>query len=56
MSTYEPHSLSKVSEGTKAQLLRVYFDIEIGLSVNVLDLVDPWLQFSVFEDGKGITG
>ena len=26
-------------------------NIKIGLMINVLDLVDPWLEFSVFEDG-----
>jgi len=31
-------------------------DIEIGLSMNVLDLVDPWLEFSFFEDGRGVAG
>lgn len=35
---------------------RVYVDIEIGLSVNVLNLVDPRLQFSVLEDGAGVAG
>ena len=29
------------------------FDIKESLGVNILDLVDPWLQVSVFEDSRG---
>jgi len=36
---------------TTTHLLRVFVDIGMGLCKNVLDLIDPWLQFSVFEDG-----
>ena len=38
------------------QFPRVYLDIEVCFSVNVVDLVDPWLQISIFEDGRGIIG
>ena len=31
-------------------------DIHIGLGVEVLDFVNSRLQFSVFEDGRGIAG
>jgi len=34
----------------------VYLDIEEGLSLDVLDLVDPWLQFSILEDGREVAG
>ena len=30
-------------------------NIKIGLVINVLDLVDPWLEFPVFEDGGVIS-
>jgi len=49
MMTYNPPSFPKVL--TTAHFLRVFVDINIGLSVKVLDPVGPWLQFSVFEDG-----
>jgi hypothetical protein len=29
-------------------------NIHVGLAVKVLDFVDSWLQFSVFEDGRGV--
>ena len=31
-------------------------DIEVGLGKKVPDLVDPWLQFPVFEDRRGVAG
>jgi len=31
-------------------------DIEQRPGVDALDLLDPWLQFSVFENGRKITG
>jgi hypothetical protein len=51
--TYKPSSLSESRGRSTTHIPRGYFDIEEGLSVDVLDLVDPWLQFSVFEDGGG---
>ena len=30
--------------------------IEVGLRATVLDLVNPWLQFSALEDAEGICG
>ena len=35
---------------------RMHLDIDVCLGVNVLDLVDPWLEFSVFEDRKEVAG
>ena len=49
--TYDPPSLSKILGGTTTQFPRVFMDINIAFGVKVLDLVDPCLQFSVFEDG-----
>ena len=34
----------------------MYMDIEECLGVDILDLVDPWLQFSGFENGRKIAG
>ena len=31
-------------------------DIEVGLGVKVLDLVYSRLQFSIFEDRRGVSG
>ena len=31
-------------------------DIEVGLGRKVLDLVNSRLEFSVFEDGRGVAG
>lgn len=31
-------------------------DIQVGLAVDVLDFVGPWLQFSIPEDGWGVAG
>jgi len=49
--TYEPLVLSEPVGGTATQFPSVYFAIDEGLSDNILDLVYPWLQFSIFEDG-----
>jgi len=51
VATYEPPSLLKSPGRTTTNLSRVFMDIEVGLRVQVLDLVDPRLQFSVLEDG-----
>ena len=56
MSTYEPPSLSKIFSGTTTHFSRVYVDIEEGISVDILDLVCPWLQFSAFENGRTVIG
>ena len=56
MPTYEPPSLSKIFRGTTTHFSRVHLDIEVRLSVDVLDLVDPWLQFSVLEYGREAAG
>ena len=49
---YESLSLSKILGRTKVHFpRRVFMDIEIGVVVKVLDLVGPWFQFSVLEDG-----
>ena len=31
-------------------------DIHIGLRAEILDLVDPWFEFPIFEDGRRVTG
>ena len=54
MWTYEPPSLSGIFDRT--QFPRVYLDVEVCLSVNVVDLVDPRPQISIFEDRRGVTG
>ena len=51
MSTYGPPSFPEISGGTTVHLPRSHLDIDEGVIVNVLDLVDPWLQLPVFEDG-----
>ena len=56
MPTYEPPSLPEIFGGTATHVHRVYLDVEVGLSVNVLDRVDSRLQLPVFEEGRGITG
>ena len=35
---------------------RVFLNIKEGLVVKTLDLIDPWLQFSIVEDGYGVVG
>jgi hypothetical protein len=51
--THEPVSLLEVSGGAAAYGPRVSLDVNPGLGENVLDLVNPWLQFSVLEDRRG---
>ena len=53
---HESISLLKVLGRASAHDSRVHFDIGVGLGVNILDLVNPWLQFSVLEDGRGVVG
>lgn len=55
MATYKPPPLSKLFDGTTTHFPREYLDVKVGFIMDVLDLVDPWFQFSVFEDG-GVTG
>ena len=31
-------------------------NVKVGLVINVLDLVDPWLEFPVLEDGRRVAG
>ena len=55
--TYKSPSFSKVSGWTATHLPRVHLDIEVIISLNVLDLVDPWLEPSTLvEDGRRSTG
>jgi len=56
MPAYDSPSFPEIFVGTTADTPRVYLDVEECLSVNILDLVDPWLQFFTFEDGRGIWG
>ena len=51
--THQPVSLLNVLGRTTTHLPRVFLDIEVGPRVKILDLVDSWLQSSVFEDGRG---
>jgi hypothetical protein len=54
IKAYEPPSFLEISGGTTAQLHRVMVDVEVGVRKKVLDLVDPWLQSSIFEDGRAL--
>ena len=45
-----PFPCSKSLAG-RQQTSRVFVGIEVGPRIQVLDLVDPWLQLSVFEEG-----
>ena len=56
MPTYKPLSLSEVFGRTTARFSRVHLEVEVGPSLDVLGLADPWFQFSVLEDGRGVTG
>ena len=56
MATYKPSPLFKVFGGATTHFPRMYRNVEVGLTLDVLDLVDPWLQFSVLEDGRGVAG
>ena len=51
MLTYEPPSFPKILGRTTTHFPGAVLDIGVGVIVKVLDLVDPWLQFPVFEDG-----
>jgi hypothetical protein len=49
--TYKPSPLSERRGRSTTHRLRVLMNIQVGLAVKVLDFVDSWLQFSIFEDG-----
>ena len=52
IQTYKSLSFPKILGGTKMHFpRRVFMDIDVGVVIKVLDLVDPRLYFSVFEDG-----
>ena len=51
--TYQSFSLKNCG-GSATQFLVVFPYINVCLACNVLDLVDPWLEFSIFEYGRGI--
>ena len=46
--TYEPLVLFEFGGGTATHFPRVYLIVEKVLSGNMLDLVDPRLNFSIF--------
>ena len=53
--TYEPLSLSKILGWTKVQLpRRVFVDIEVGVIVKALDLVDPGFSFPSLKMDEGL--
>ena len=54
--TYEAPSLSEIFGGTTAYFPLEYLDVGVGLSVDALNLIDPWFQLAVFEDGRRVTG
>lgn len=54
METYESLSVLEISSRITPQLLRVFLDIQIVLMIKALNLINPWLHFSVFEDGRGV--
>ena len=49
-------SVLEVFGGTTAQFLRMSVDVEVGLGMNILDLLDAWLEFPVLEDRRGVAG
>ena len=53
---YESPSLPEIFGGTTTEFPRIYLNVEVRLSIDVLNLVDPWLQFSALKDGKGAAG
>jgi len=53
---YEAPPFFEIFCGTTAHFPRVYLNVEVRLGVDVLDLVDPWFQFPVVEDRRGVTG
>jgi hypothetical protein len=54
--TYDPTSLLKGLSRKTTHFPRVFEDIKVGPSINVLDFVGTWLQFSIYEDGRGVVG
>ena len=56
MRTHEPISLLNVSGRAAAYSPRLCIDINPGFGGKVLDLVNPCLQLSVLEDGRGVSG
>ena len=51
--THKALSLLEITGRTTTHLLRVSVDIEVCFRIQVLYLVNSWLQFSVLEDGTG---
>jgi len=49
-------SVREVFGGTTAQFLRVSVNVGVGLGMNILDLADPWFEFHVPEDRRGVAG
>ena len=56
MQTHEPPSNPKIFTRTTTQFHGMEADIEVGFGINVLDLVDPRFQSSLFEEGGKTTG
>ena len=54
MVIHKPPPFSEVLGGTTTHFLRSYPDAEAGFILDALDIVDPWLQFSVLENGSGV--
>lgn len=48
--THESSPFLEILSGATTHLYCVIVDIEIGLSKEILDLVDPWLQLPILED------
>ena len=53
-SAYKPPSFLKVFGWATARFPRDVLYIDVIPGLNILDFVYPWLQFSVFEDGRGV--
>lgn len=53
---YKASSFFEIFGGTTTHFPCVYLNVEVGLGVNILDLVDSWLQLPAFEDRRGVTG
>ena len=51
MPTHESSSLPKVLDTTTIDFPRFILDVNERIVVKALDLIDPWLQISLFEDG-----
>ena len=54
--THEPVSLLKIPGRATTHAPRVCLNVDVGLCENIPDLVNPRLQFSVLEDGRGFVG